>query len=388
MTRSFRIVLWMTLIALLIFAVLSGGKTLYFFLITSVLLWFAMKLILRHNERNLYILYYASEKAIHSGEAVNIDYKLTNTSAVPIFHAVIDFKLDKKLNTDASLKEIAYFGNYDKINFSKDIICKYRGYYKLGQVKVTLYDPLMLNSCVIDINKEIDITVYPKVVPVKQLMLNSQDLYGTLKSNVRTTEDRTNIVNIRPYQVGDQLKNIHWKLSAKKDALQTKEFEQTVSTKFVIVLDGSKDVTFDMDKEEMLVSFCASLSKGALDDGMKLKLLINNDDKTVVEGSSSADFQPLLETLTHFESDSEFELPGFLMRHLSEVRDNPNNTLFVLTQSLNERLLHELAEQGYVINLYTFLPSTPDQRELIAKYQSRTLKFHFIDHIMDVTYGK
>lgn len=388
MVKSFKAALLMTLIFLFVFAVLSGGKTLYFFLIAISFLWISMWLILKHNERNLYILYYTSDKAIHSGEAVNIDYKITNTSAVPIFHSVIDFKLDKRMNTDASLKEIAYFGNFDKINFSKDVICKYRGYYKLGQVRVTIYDPLMMNKRVIDFNKEIDVTVYPRVVPVKQHLYRSQDLYGTLKSNIRTIEDRTNIVNIRPYQVGDQLKNIHWKLSAKKGDLQTKEFEQTVSSKIVIVLDGAKDVFFDMDKEETLVSFCASLSKAALDDGLKLKVLINNDNNSVVEGASSVDFQGILETLTHFESDSEFDLPGFLSRHLMDVKENPNNTLFVLTQVINERVLSQLSDQGYVINLYTFLPATNEEKELIGKYQSKMLKFHFIDHMMDVTYGK
>ena len=107
MVKSFKAALLMTLIFLFVFAVLSGGKTLYFFLIAISFLWISMWLILKHNERNLYILYYTSDKAIHSGEAVNIDYKITNTSAVPIFHSVIDFKLDKRMNTDASLKEIA-----------------------------------------------------------------------------------------------------------------------------------------------------------------------------------------------------------------------------------------------------------------------------------------
>lgn len=214
------------LVFLLIVATLSGGKSIYNFLFTAAIMWFGMRFILSHNARNLYILYYAGDKVIESGDMVKIEYKISNTSFIPIMHAVIDFKLDPKIDSESKLKEIAYFGNYENRNYSKEMLCKYRGYYKVGQVVVEINDPLLLSKRVINFNKEMNLTVHPRVVPITSDMFDSRDLFGTLKSNVRTLEDRTNIVNIRPYNYGDQLKNIHWKVSAKKTNFKRKNLNR------------------------------------------------------------------------------------------------------------------------------------------------------------------
>jgi Uncharacterized conserved protein (some members contain a von Willebrand factor type A (vWA) domain) len=388
MTKGFKRTLSVLLAFLLIVAVLSGGKTLYYFLFTTGIIWIGMILMLNHNERNLYILYYTSDNTVQSGDAINIDYKISNTSFVPILHAVIEFKLDKKMDTESSLKEIAYFGNYHRINFSKDIVCKYRGYYKVGKVKVELYDPLLLGKRLIDFNKEIDITVQPKVVPIRQKLLQSQDFYGTLKSNQHTLEDRTNIINIRPYIPGDQLKNIHWKVSAKKDALQTKEFEQTVSTKLMVLLDGSKPVNLDLDREEKMVSFVASLVKMILDDQIDMKLIVNDNTATVIDGGKASDFYIFLDQLTNFECLSDVPFEAFVHKFQQSENTRTDQELILVTQELDKACIESLSLLTQKINVFTFMPKDQEERALIFKYQTRMLRFHYIDQIMDVTYGQ
>ena len=391
MTKGFKRVLYILMAFLLVVAVLSGGKTLYYFLFTTGIVWLSMGLILRHNERNLYILYYASENIIHSGDAINIDYKISNTSVVPILHAIIDFKLDKRMNTESSLREIAYFGNFDKINFSKDIVCKYRGYYKLGQVKVQIFDPLMLDNRIINFNKEIDITVYPKVVKLKEKLFQSQDFYGTLKSNMRTLEDRTNLINIRPYVQGDQLKNIHWKLSAKKEDLQTKEFEQTVSTKLVVLFNAGVEPTTNLDEEEHMVSFSVSLVKEMLDDAIQIKLMLNNGFATILEGNTAADFQPFLEAFTSLEYNSDVPFANYVNMVISEStieQSGVQNTLVLITQNITKAFIDALQPRGQVLDIFTFTPKSVEMRELLAMHYDRSIRYHYIDQIMDVTYGQ
>jgi len=391
MTKGFKWMLYLIMAFLLVVAMLSGGKTLYYFLFSASLIWLGKVFILRHSERNLFIRYYTSDNIIQSGESINIEYKISNTSLIPILHAVIDFKLDKKLDTESSLKEIAYFGNFDRLNFSKDIVCKYRGYYKVGQVTVEIYDPLMLDKRIINFNKEIDITVYPKVVQLRQKILQTKDLYGTLKSNARTMEDHTNLINIRPYVAGDQLKNIHWKLSAKRDDLQTKEFEQTVSTKLLILVDGSFVKEPNLDREESMVSFVISLIKEILDDNIQLKVLLNNQIGTVMEGKSSVDFHTFIETFTSFDCNSDVAFAPFVNHQISDSRreqSSINNTLVLITQCVTKEFIESLNPHDQSLNIFTFTPSTLEMKDLLIKSQSKTLRFHYIDQIMDVAYGK
>lgn len=391
MTKGFKRTLHVIIAFLLVASVLSGGKTLYYFLFTAVIVLVGMAVMVEYNERNLYIFYLASENTIHSGDSININYKITNTSVVPIFHAVIDFKLDKKMNTEANLREIAYFGNFERINFSKEIVCKYRGYYKVGSVNVDLYDPLMLHKRTINFNKEIDITVYPQIVPIKQKLIQSQDFYGTLKAPRRTLEDRTNIINIRPYIPGDQLKNIHWKLSAKRDELHTKEFEQTVSNKLFIMVNGQTEPEIDLDREELMVSFVLSLVKDELNDDVKTKVIMNDGHSTVIEGGTRSDFQGFLETLTSFECTSDLEFSSFVNKHLVETiidESMSQNSIILITQTVNNAFFDALNAQGHLLNIFTFSPKTAEAKEVVLRNQSKVVNFHFIDQIMDVAYGK
>jgi|GEM_PF-1719302 len=388
MTKGFKWVLYTVVVLLAILALLSGGKTIYYFLFTTGMIWLTMYLLVSHNERNLYILYYASENVIRSGDKINIDYKISNTSFVPISHAVIEFKLDKNMGTESSLKEIAYFGNFDRINFSKEIVCKYRGYYRVGQVKVSIYDPLMMYKRQIDFNKPIDITVYPRVLPLKQKHRQSQDFYGTLKSARRTIEDRTNIINIRPYTLGDPLKNIHWKLTAKTGELHTKEFEQTVSTKLVILMDGEHTESFDRDKEEIMVSFCASLVNEVLQESLKFKLIINDQNNTLLEGADPGDFQGILEALTKFESDSDTAFHHFLNRHLNEATQVKSETVVIITPHITEALAEVISRYHGQLMIYTFAMKRPEDKELLTRIQNRNIKVTTIDQLMEVAYGQ
>lgn len=391
MTKGFKRTLHVIIAFLLVASVLSGGKTLYYFLFTAVIVLVGMAVMVEYNERNLYIFYLASENTIRSGDSININYKITNTSVVPIFHSVIDFKLDKKMNTEANLREIAYFGNFERINFSKEIVCKYRGYYKVGSVNVDLYDPLMLHKRTINFNKEIDITVYPKVVPIKQKLIQSQDFYGTLKAPRRTLEDRTNIINIRPYIPGDQLKNIHWKLSAKRDELQTKEFEQTVSNKLFIMINGQAEHETDLDREELMVSFVLSLIKDELNDDVKTKVIMNDGHSTVIEGGTRSDFQGFLETMTSFECTGDLEFSSFVNKHLTETTIDENisqNSIILIMQTVNNAFFDALNAHGHVLNIFTFTPKTAEAKDVILRNQSKVVNFQFIDQIMDVAYGK
>lgn len=388
MTKGFKRMFVLLLVFLLIVATLSGGKSIYNFLFTAAIMWFGMRFILSHNARNLYILYYAGDKVIESGDMVNIQYKISNTSFIPIMHAIIDFKLDPKIDSESKLKEIAYFGSNENRNYSKQMLCKYRGYYKVGQVLVEINDPLLLSKRVINFNKEMNLTVHPRVVPINSDMFESRDLFGTLKSNVRTLEDRTNLVNIRPYNYGDQLKNIHWKVSAKKDELQTKEFEQTVSSKLVILINGYRIQGVDLDLEEKMVSFCASLIKRVLDQQIHIKLIMNDASGTTIESNTSQDFHEFLEGLTGFKCDSELAFATFINHRITESHTEQSQAiheLVAITPRLSKAFVHGLNTRGQRIHVFSFAPTSSEERELMAKGHFEYLRFHTIDAYMEVS---
>jgi hypothetical protein len=95
--------------------------------------------------------------------------------------------------------------------------------------------------------------------------------------------------------------------------------------------------------------------------------------------------------LTSFVSDGDVHFSHFVNRHIAEsvMTDNKIQTTTVLiTQNVSETFFDELKLRDQKIDLFTFSPQTQEARELMARYQSRTIKFHFINQIMDVDYGQ
>lgn len=371
--RAFNILVGVILLA----ALLSGGTTLYYFLIVLLTVRIGAVLMVRHHQKNIYVLYYASENTVHTGDAIKVEYKVSNTSLMPITHSLIEFKMDNKMNASSKLKEMAYFGSQQRINFSKEIICRHRGYYSIGQVTVDVFDPLLLEKRTVFFDKEIDITVYPRLVKLAPLKFHPKDLYGTLKSNQKTLEDRTNIVNIRRYEQGDQLKNIHWKLSAKRDELLTKEFEQTVSSKLLIFVDGGKghfETGYTLDREEYLVSFVASLVKMAMDESMQIKLIMNDAEGSVIEASSASDFERCMDVLTKFESSSEMPFDHFIRNHLQS--ENRDESYVIITPALTQAVLDRVDYSNSGVSVFTFTDS---------KLKPQRITSQFIDQILGVS---
>ncbi|MBF4695484.1 DUF58 domain-containing protein [Fusibacter sp. Q10-2] len=368
---------------LLLFAVMSGSRELYYLFFLSLIFRVSMSMILRHNFKNIFIMYYTSANVIEAGDDIHIEYKVSNTSLLPIPHAKIEFFLSDKLDTESSLKEIAYFKNYQMINFSKKVKCPYRGYYKIGKVRVTLFDPMMLSSRVIAFDKEIDLTVHPKILPIHILPMDTRDIHGTLKSHRKTVEDRTNIVNIRPFERGDSLKNIHWKLSAKLDDIQTKEFEQTLGARFFVILDGSmsqfKEGMTYYDEERM-VSYCATYVKYALENNIQTKLMLTNKRDMLIEGKDSNDFEKILEALTGFESNGEAQLINHLQHVIS--RNGTFSTCYLITYKLSSELvafLQRSRREGLMFKVAVFKAKASTSPALLDLIENAHFDVNFVD---------
>ena len=62
------------------------------------------------------------------------------------------------------------------------------------------------------------------VKPVPAMPSVMPDMFGFKAKNLRRSKlPNSEIYDIREYQIGDPLRSIHWKMSAKKDALLVKE---------------------------------------------------------------------------------------------------------------------------------------------------------------------
>ena len=92
------------------------------------------------------------------------------------------------------------------------------------------------------------------IQPIRRIPDAIPDLNGFKAKTLRkSTSPYTEIYDVRDYIIGDPIKNIHWKASAKKDALMVKEPQEECFGHARVFLEFSEDRdTFDKRMGELL----------------------------------------------------------------------------------------------------------------------------------------
>ena len=114
------------------------------------------------------------------------------------------------------------------------------GSYSYMLTWLYVYDLFGLFFVKINLNKNNDILVKP--IPAMPSVM--PDMFGFKAKNLRKSKKPgAEIYDIREYQIGDPLRSIHWKMSAKKDALLVKEplEEYGGHSRVLLKMSGDRD---------------------------------------------------------------------------------------------------------------------------------------------------
>lgn len=148
-----------------------------------------------------------------------------------------------------------------------------RGLLRLGPARVELTDPFGLARRVVPGAPETTLTVLPEVHPAPQLRLGGgrhEPLAGA-SNRVVTTSGVEDLVTLRPYVVGDDLRRVHWPATARTDELQVRRDEERWRGHVTVLLDVRASA-FDGPTFERAVSAAAGLVVAAADAGDRVRL--------------------------------------------------------------------------------------------------------------------
>jgi uncharacterized protein (DUF58 family) len=150
-----------------------------------------------------------------------------------------------------------------------------RGVYRWHEVQIRTATPLGLFWCRRSWEAPARAIVYPLVLPLTHCPLvdemgreDSAQFYSDRRSQ-SATEDITR--GLRPYRVGDPIRLIHWRTSARYGALQVRELEVfTGSQEIIICLDSS--TVWRPDDFEQAVIAAVSMYFYAMRSQLNVKL--------------------------------------------------------------------------------------------------------------------
>ncbi|MCD5000949.1 DUF58 domain-containing protein [Enterococcus saccharolyticus] len=177
--------------------------------------------------------------------------------------------------------------------------------------------------------RKISVPVSWMVLPMQYPYADKlQILFQRILQQNENGENDFSIKNYRPYQPGDALKHIDWKLSSREDELMWREYQMYQKSDWILVFYGQKSIYF----EEMLTVVYTLFQQWHL-TSRQLKLLGNQIEQTD-------------ELLQQFAQIEPFETPPEI------VKEKKKMIVFVPEKSDN--LIEALVATANPFEIYTY----------------------------------
>ena len=148
----------------------------------------------------------------------------------------------------------------------------YCGEVTFSYENIYLYDVFGFCRVSLHQNQKYHMIVYPSKIEMNLLYNELSKPYenGLLQYQYRKGLDMSEIYDLKTYYPGDDIRHVHWKLSAKTGEVLLKEGSHNSSFETVLLVDiGLKDQTSEIDKHVLSKSLAFAMS-------MSEKLLLKN----------------------------------------------------------------------------------------------------------------
>ncbi|MBP2022255.1 uncharacterized protein (DUF58 family) [Clostridium punense] len=344
----------------LAFAKISGGNLPYAIFYSLFLVLFLGVIYVYFTSKNIVSEIKCKNHELSVGDSEEVSIKVSNDSIIPVAYVEVvnDTMVDilKKYHGDA------FFLNLNSTKFlKKNVTFKKRGIYDFGITTVKTSDIFGVFQQVKRYENKTGIKVYPKIYQLRPLFLGGSEKLENRLSNESKVEDLTLIKDIREYRVGDSLKRVHWKLSAKHGDLYVKNYDYVSGVQCNLFLDMRREsFYFDNDgtKEELMVDFSVSLLNKMLGEGVKSKIFICGKEYKKFDIDTKEQFHGFMEFLLTHKSEGEGNFVDFIHGNLNNI--NRRSYIAIVTPDINGENKNEfidLKSKGYDINIFYYSQS-------------------------------
>jgi uncharacterized protein (DUF58 family) len=251
---------------------------------------------------------------------------------------------------------------YERVRRRYTLAATRRGVFDFGPAAVSSGDIFGFRTRRMEVDHRHTLLVYPKIVPLEKLDLRPAHPLGDYGAQRRLIADPLRLAGARDYRPGEGVRHIHWKATARRGALLTKQFDPSASHQLILCLNCQ---TLErhyggilVDELETAIVAAASLAHAALELRHPVGL-VSNGSLREAEGlarlpaSRHADHElRLLEMLAQL---TYFTVTQFDQLLRAEAARLPfGATLVVITALVTDSILAELfslRRAGYPVAL-------------------------------------
>jgi len=195
---------------------------------------------------------------------------------------------------------------------SYQLVPERRGVYELSDIQLSAPDLLGMYELSRRLHQPQELIVYPRPISLPPIWTATSARGAALTTNRRKSHQGTDLYGVREYVPGDDLRHIHWKVSAHTNQLVITEREERRSLAATVILDLSRSVHAGEGNRSTLeygVTLAVSLLVQALSQHAPAQLIAEGkQDFTVPFAGAGAGKSDFLEALARAQADNALDL--------------------------------------------------------------------------------
>jgi uncharacterized protein (DUF58 family) len=258
--------------------------------------------------------------------------------------------------------------------FDFDVRFDHIGSYSAGLKRIVVHDLLGLFSHTIDNPKRYQVDVSPKIFDVDNLHISDTVLTESEKMIVPIASEGSDYIGVREYVMGDPIKMIHWKLSARQENYLTKQFENYGTVGVSVFIDFFSPVypaEALMGVFDTVVETALSVGNYAEEQGMEFEIVYTDKDmqRRKFNKGHHDDFSLIISDMPRIQTAESPGAPGSvgtdMLREEGRARYTHGNIVFCTASITDEAcdILLELKHRRKNPMLFAVVPPELDEQE-------------------------
>ncbi|MBM3932916.1 MAG: DUF58 domain-containing protein [SAR202 cluster bacterium] len=309
------------------------------------------------------------------GEVISLRVTLTNKKPVPLLWVSVEDEVPDALEVVEgdiaanimpdvqTLRHLTSMSWYERVKWDYRLRCVKRGMYRIGPARLESGDPFGFLRSRKHEPKQDYLVIYPRVYPLEDLGIPSARPLGDVKGGLAIFPDPARPAGIRDYRVGDPLKTVDWKATARQQRLQVCTYEP--STTYTVILIVAVDTVepfwgaYVPEDLERVISTAASVAHYGVERHFSVGLFANDmpavpgRPMTVMPSYGLEQLSVILGALANVRAYAIGPMSAQLSQNAG--RFPLGSTLAVFTALLNKEFaaaLDDLKHRGYKVVVF------------------------------------
>jgi uncharacterized protein (DUF58 family) len=366
-----RILLIVLIIASGIFASYYGGNVSYalFYMslfIPAVSLFYTFYVYVRFR-----IYQEVGQRIVVKGDLIPYFFTLANEDYITFRSVKVNFLHDKSIISNAEdIREYCLLPGQSETMETK-LRCNYRGEYYVGANTVDIIDYLYLFRITYPITSKLKVTVLPRVVQIPRLGFAPAQKDVKNSPNLLNTEQDSMDIETRKYMNGDSLKQIHWKVSAKRNQLFSRKYSSNPKSEVMILMDLKSiqgDSLTTVITEDKIIESVLAIANYCKDNNTRAKIYYEQAGLKAASIRGKADFDLFYQMSIGMHFNAQISLEEILRECQIYTRDS--GFYIVITHELTVELyksMVEISENGNDMSLLLIRDKFNTDEEEILK---------------------